>query len=144
MNLEIHSHVGVGPINFGMTMEEVRSIVPCPYDEFSRFGKKLTDAFHALGLFVGYSLEGKCEAIEMASPAQPVYAGQKLLSSPPEQVLKFVRDLDPKTLADNSGLTSFALGIGFYVPGTRHGDLDIETVIAFRRGYYDDLPFMKQ
>ena len=145
MNLEIHSYVGVGPITFGMTRDDVRSILPGPYIMFHRGKPKdafqlPTDFYEALGIFIGYAPDGKCKAIEMASPARPTYAGHQLLGVPPGPVLKLIRDLDPNVATDSAGLTAFALGIALYIPGQKHNDLDIEGVIAFRRGYYDNTP----
>ena len=145
MNLEIHSYVGVGLITFGMTRDEVRSVLPGPYEDFQR-GKpkdasKLPDHFFKeLGIFVYYAPDGKCKAIEMTSWARPTYAGHQLLGVPPGPVIKLICDLDPKFATDSAGLTAFTLGIGLYIPGQKHNDLDIEGVIAFQRGYYDNTP----
>jgi hypothetical protein len=139
MKLEIRSYSGVGPIMFGMPAEEVRSTLGCAYKEFKRtpISKTITDAFQPLGIFVCYNIDRKCNAIEMARPAQPFYAGHELLSDSFDKVFGLIRGFDPEVKADECGLTSFALGIGLYAPGCgKDRLLPVEGVIAFQRGYY--------
>ena len=53
-------------------------------------------------------------------------------------MLEFLRGIDPGVSLNNDGLTSYALGIGLYVPNClRERMARIESVIAFRRGYYE-------
>src|SRR5579859_6377030 len=138
MNFEIRSYVGVGPIMFGMTAEEVRSTLGCAYKEFKRgpFAKTITDAFQPFGIFACYDIDGRCNAIEMARPAQPFYAGHELISGSFDKIFDLIHGFDPEVKTDESGLTSFALGIGLYAPGCgKDRLLPVEGVIAFQRGY---------
>ena len=140
MRLEIHSDVGVGPILFGMTAEEVRSTLGCAFKEFKRtpISKTITDAFQSLGIFVCYNVDRKCNAIEMARPAQVVYAGHELLSDSFDKAFELIRGFDPEVVSREDGLTSFALGIGLYASGCgKDRLLPVESVIVFQRGYYD-------
>jgi hypothetical protein len=140
MTFEINSYVGVGPILFGMTAEEVRSTLGCAYKEFKRtpISKTITDAFQPLGIFVCYTIDRKCNAVEMARPAQAFYAGHELLRDSFDKAFELMRGFDPEVSSRDDGLTSFALGIGLYAPGCRKDRLlPVESVIAFQRGYYD-------
>jgi hypothetical protein len=140
MQLEIRPYIGVGPILFGMTAEEVRSTLDCAYKEFKRgpFAKTITDSFQPIGVFVCYNVERKCNAIEMGRPAQPFYAGHELLSDSFEKASELMLGFDPEVVFRDDGFTSFALGIGMYAPSCRKDRLlPVESVIAFQRGYYD-------
>jgi len=140
MKFEISSYIGVGPIMFGMTAEAVRSTLDCAYKEFKRgpFAKTTTDAFQPLGIFVYYTIDRKCNAIEMARPAQPFYAGHELISGSFGKIFDLIRGFDSEVKTNESGLTSFALGIGLYAPGCGKDRLaPVESIIAFQRGYYD-------
>jgi hypothetical protein len=140
MRLALRSYVGVGPIKFGMTAEDVRSTLACPHNEFKRTptSKTITDAFQPLGILVCYNIEKKCNAIEMARPAEVFYEGHQLLGGSFQKVSQFIRGFDREVCSREDGLTSFALGIGLYAPGCGEEPLlPVESVIAFQPGYYD-------
>ena len=89
--LEIKSYVGVGPIVFGMTAEEVRSTLGCTYIEIAK-GLSSTpnaDAFDSLGVFVYYNLKKKCKAIEMAGPLSQFTLVTTCSMTPLTMVLNF-------------------------------------------------------
>ena len=139
--LEIKSYVGVGPIVFGMTAKEVRSALGCTYEEFKRdpMSPIITDAFDSLGVFVCYNVDKKCNAIEMAAPAQPFFAGRDLLNNSFGNVFEYLRGFDRGVNLRIDGLTSFALGIGLYAPDcVKDRPSPAESVIAFERGYYEN------
>ena len=140
MKFEICPYVSVGPIMFGMTAEQVRSILGCAYKEFKRgpFAKTITDAFQPLGIFACYDIDRKCNAVEMVLPAQLLYNGRELLGGSFDKIFDLIYSFDSEVKADKDGLTSFALGIGLYAPGcAKDGLLRVESIIAFQRGYYD-------
>lgn len=142
MKLEIRPYIGVGPITFGMTAEEVRSILHCSYKEFKRtpMSKTTMDAFQPLGIFVCYDTDRKCNAVEMTQPAQPSYGVHELLGSSFAKVSELIRGLDLEVVLDAAGLTSFALGIGLYADGWKKNSLQpVESVIGFQRGYYEKM-----
>ena len=140
MKLEIHSYIGVGPIIFGMTAEEVRATLGREYKEFKRtpISKTITDAFQSLGIFVCYNINRKCIAVEMTRPAQPFYAGHELISGSFDKSFELIHGFDPDVKTVEGGLTSIALGIGVYAPGCgKDRLLPVESVMAFQLGYYD-------
>lgn len=139
MKLEINPHIGVGPITFGMTDEQVRATLKCEYREFKRtpISKTVTDSFQSLGMFICYDIERKCNAIEMARPAQPYYGNCAPLSGSFTQASELIKILDSEVVCDSSGLTSFTLGIGLNAPGCcKNSSSPVESVIVFQRGYY--------
>ena len=140
MKLPIRSHVGVGPIRFGMSREAVRSVVATPVRSFlkSPSSRVPTDAFDAAGIHVFYRQDGDCEAIELASPAEPTYEGQALLGRPYHEVRAWLRSLDDSLEEDDAGLTAFRLGFGVFAPAaSSDAEKPVEAVIVFEAGYYE-------
>ena len=140
MQLEIESYRRVGPLTFGMTAVEVRSVMRLPVEPFKRSMEEgYTDAFGELGIYVTYDRLGLCEAVEIASPAQPTFRGREILGRPFKEVHESLLKLDPELDVDDTGLTALGLGIGVYAPGiSEDPSTPVEAVIAFKRGYYDD------
>ena len=111
----------------------------CPPARFSGLPRHLhaTDAFEPLGVHVCYSDEGRCEAIECASPSLPIFDGKRLLGLPFADVDRFMRRLDAEASVDESGTTSFALGVATYCPAhVEDPTAPVEGVLVFREGYY--------
>jgi hypothetical protein len=143
MNLEIKPYIGVGPIRFGMTRDEVLRIVGHPVITVKPFLKGPhagipTDAFDELGIHVFYKIGYLCEAIEMYLAADPTFNGQRLIERPFDELFTWLRTLDDNVKVDDTGLTSFKLGFGLYAPSCEESPSDaVEAVIAFESGYYD-------
>jgi hypothetical protein len=140
MNLEIDPYVGVGPIRFGMTRDEVRRIVGRPVKPFLKGPSSVipTDAFDDVGLHVYYKEGDLCEAVEMFLAADPTFKGQRLIERPFDQLLAWLQTMDDHLDQDDTGLTSYKLGIGLYAPSCEERPSDsVEAVIAFEKGYYD-------
>jgi len=139
MDYNIESYVGVGPVRFGMTTEQVRMAIGSPFRTFqkTKASKFPTDSFDGLGVHVYYAPSGICEAIEMGRTARPQFNRIELFRLSFVDALHWLKNLDSLVETDNSGLTALGLGIGLYVPGVAKDDsLPIEGVIAFKRGYY--------
>lgn len=139
MRLVIRQHEGAGPVQFGMTREAVATAVGASPRRFRRAPTaNETDAFADEGIYVEYGADDACEAVEMASPAVPTLQGRELLSVPYQELRDWVLKLDPAVEMDGAGLISRALGVGFYAPAAVEAPEEfVESVIAFRRGYYD-------
>ena len=140
MNFEIVSHEALGPIHFGMSRDEVQRSVGAAVKLFRKTPVgNLVDAFNEEGIHVYYDAEDKdkCEAIEVASPANPLLLGRGLVGRPFAEVLEWLRTLDADLAVDESGLTSLALGVGVFAPFAAKAPFEpVEAVIAFKRGYY--------
>lgn len=140
---DIVPNIGVGPIKFGMTREEVRAAIGADATPFRRavintMEQPLQDSFRDLGIFVEYNPLGKCVAVEFGGPAAPSFQGETFLGQPYSRVREWFRTKDSAVEEDDSGLTSLALGIGIYTPNARaNPDRLVEGVIAFKDGYYE-------
>lgn len=140
MQLEIKPYVGVGPIRFGMTVEEVRKAVGQKPNPFRKTPDEVipTDAFDEIGLHACYKEPGVCEAVEMALAADPTFQGHRLIERPFDEVLGWLRTLDDSVEVEDCGLTSYKLGIGLYAPEISDNiSAPVEAVIVFEKGYYD-------
>jgi hypothetical protein len=138
--LEILPHVGAGPIRLGMTRAEVQSVLASTPRRFRRGpeSSRETDHFVARGVFAEYDEEGRCEAIELAAPAEPLFRGERLLGRPFAELLTWLRREESAVETDGAGLTCRSLGIGFYAPFAESEPQEpVEAVIVFREGYYD-------
>jgi hypothetical protein len=140
MNLTISPNVGVGPIRFGMTIEQVRAAIPY----FPRSLKKTsvsaypTDIFRDIGVHVFYKAPGLCEAVEMGGVAAPTFQEKTIIRRPFHEVLAWIRSVDPDVQVSNSGLKSFKFGISLYAPGVGEDASEpVQGVMVFERGYYD-------
>lgn len=113
---EIVPNVGIGPVRFGMTRQEVRAALNLEFSEFKRTpSSKPADKFSSLGAFAGLNLS----------------------DAPVEQLLREVRLIDPRAEIGQkmSGFLSRVLGTSIWTEGERSEPP--QSVIAFVDGYYD-------
>lgn len=139
---EIEPYVGVNPIQFGMSIEQVRRVLSAPVEPFwkSQTSELPTDAFDSLGIHVYYKQPGVCTAVEFGSTkANPTLQNRLLLQQPYSEMKQWISLIDPDLTYNSQGLTSFKLGVGFYVPalGIDRNAL-ITGIIVFEKSYYDD------
>jgi hypothetical protein len=140
MRLVIRPYDGVGPINFGMSMQETRAAVGTPFESFKKtpIAELPTDAFDSVGVHVYYKKPGICEAVEMASPAEPIFQDRPLLGRPFAELRNWFKTIDPRIEVDAAGLTSHEFGIALYAPSAEdEPQLPVEGVLVFAKGYYD-------
>ncbi len=145
MKFEIHSHVGAGPIHFGMPRDQVRSLISVPFSSRIRASQMRTseselpyDFFESLGVFVNYKPPGRVEALEFAAPAEAIFDGCNLLSLSFSAALALLKSHDDAITAKAAGCTSYKFGLGVYATFARDYPNDpVEAVIVFEREYYD-------
>jgi hypothetical protein len=136
----ITPYVGIGPISFGMSIDQVREAMGAEAKEFKKTASAVfpTDDFPTLGVHVYYTNLGICEAIEVASPAQPLLFGRELIGQPFDKLCEWLAGLDEQIKMLETGGTSFRFGIGLYVSDLKRSlNTPVEAVIVFRKGYYD-------
>jgi hypothetical protein len=64
--------------------------------------------------------------------------GINIIDLPFLKVKDFLRNLDDSLEIDETGLLSFKLGVGVYVPSLSESQQEfVEGVIVFEKGYYD-------
>lgn len=98
----------------------------------------LSDAFDDAGVHAHYETTAQCEAIELFPPAEPTFRGRSLLGQPYREVREWALRLDPLLQEDGASFHSEVLGFGVYAPAAKKNpDGPVESVIVFRRGYYD-------
>lgn len=138
MLLPIEPYVGIGPVKLGMSVSEVRGVLKGEVDSYMKSDSDAlpSDAFDSVGVHVYYKPPGVCEAVEVASPAVPIFRGRPLLDRHFDEVRKWFEEMDGAVELDESGLTSYKFGIGLYAPGANAAGSVVETVIVFERGYY--------
>lgn len=139
--LSIKPKLGIGKLRFGMTIDEIRKTMNEPFQSFMKtpMSTMPTDAFDESGIHVYYDNNGRCEAIELGSPAIPVLDGDPLIGEPFIKVLQKIKTLDKNVEEEDVGFTSYELCLGAYAPEKEEDETaPIEGVIIFKVGYYDD------
>lgn len=141
MKLVIHPYKGIGPIEFGMSRQQVRAALGVPVESFMRTEDDVaeTDEFSNLGIFVEYDSEDLCVAVEVTDPGEPEFQGRNLLRLPYNEVKGWFESYEGEIDVDDSGLTSLRFGIGVYAPQSEDDpSLLAEAVIVFKERYYDE------
>ena len=140
LDYEIHLNEGAGPINFGMTVDEVRHALGPPDAVFrkSRLSAFATDDFTRLGFHVYYSPKGVCNAVEFFPPGNPVLGDHSFIGKPFSKVRDILLTLDPEAKSDDAGMECRSIGVGVYAPhATKSPDDPVEGVIVFGKDHYE-------
>lgn len=140
ITFDIRANNGVGPIRFGMTPMEVRSILGPKFVSFMRTPDSVhpCDHFTDIQCFVYYDLDGRVEAVEFAEPSAPTLNGVNLLNLGFADLIMHISSMDPDVSVDSDGFTSQNLGVGGWAPsGEEEPNAPPESIIVFGRGYYD-------
>lgn len=142
MDYRIDPLEGIGPLRFGMGRQEARAVLGTGFQEFLKdpFDEAPTDAYEDLGLHLYYDGDDRLEAVETFPPARSSYRGEDLLAARYRRVRHLLREGDRRLEVEpGEGLTAPNLGIGAFAPdGEDDPDGPVESVIVFRRGYYDE------
>lgn len=138
MEFNIVPYVGVGPINFGMSRTDVRNQLGVPVETFMKTKDSTapTDSFDELGIHVFYDAQDACEAVEFWRSG-PTFRGTNMLKERFAKIAAWLAAIDPGIQSNSSGLTSPAFGFGLYAESPDETSSVIDSVIVFRRGYYD-------
>jgi hypothetical protein len=135
--IEIEPYAGVGPIRLGMTQAEIHNLIGPHVTTLKTVRGATTDRV-ADCVFVYYDDAGLAEGIELGSPEEPTYQGQRLLHRPFVDLRRWLETMDPTLQVDGAGAISRRRGISIYAPAALKDPNDpVETVMIFRRGYYD-------
>ena len=62
VDFEVLSHIGVGSLKFGMTREEIRSSMACPFSTFKKASCMIDSFLDSIHVF--YDTNERCEAVE--------------------------------------------------------------------------------
>jgi len=140
----IMSYVGVGPLRFGMTRDEVHQLIGNPLTiDKSGGSEELTEYWSDNGLQLTYSeMDETLLEISLYPNLQNVQLnGLNLFEVPGTQAFKLLHDWDnaPLTIV---GVSIF-LKLGLAVNGFFHDDDGAKSVTAFAKGRWNDWPQKK-
>ena len=140
MEFPISPLKGIGDIDFGMKPEEVRVRIRSDPKSFKRSPHSSfpCDYFESEGSFFYYDADGRLEAAEFAAPAQPTIENFSLLGLGLDVATAILSRLDPGVEREGDGAIAYQLGISIYAPLAKDDpSAPVESVLAFRSGYYD-------
>jgi hypothetical protein len=131
---EITPYQSVGEISFDMPREAVRKLFG-QFKEFkkNKFSKNTVDDF---GYFhVYYDQDNKITAVEFFPGIQLEYKEKNLFAMDYREFVQFIKSNSFTLREIDSGIIINDIGISLYVPGKT----EIESILVYRRGYYDFL-----
>jgi hypothetical protein len=136
----VRAQTRVGPIEFGMTPNEVRAVLNRPYSSFKKsdYATDPTDAFDTLELHVYYR-NGKCEAVEFFNANNVCVGGHRLGDETFAQMTIILNDLvSPQKLTDTSYQSS-AYGVEFTIAQASDAEVvgAIQMIIVTDKGYFE-------
>jgi hypothetical protein len=140
----IKSRVGAGAIHFGMTKNQVRSVLCFPptlsVQEKQGLG---SDVFEELGIRVVYAEAAGCVAIEFKAPAQPEFCWRRLLTAPAAHIEVWLRSADHAVARDGEWIVSPKFALALRVNSVnRRQRFSADSVVTFADGFrYSDMQF---
>lgn len=143
MEYKIEPYIGVGPVRFGMTIEEVRSALSGKARPSHRtlVEDPLKDAFDEVGMDALYDVAGTCQVLNFGLPARPTLLGQPLLGRPFREMLEWFASIDPAVEVNDESLISHRFGVSLYAEiAIYEPDTPTEVVVVFSRGSSEDKP----
>lgn len=129
-SFELKPYVSVGNIIFGESRETVRE-KNGEFREFkkSKFSKNTTDDFSKFHVY--YDKDNKVEAVEFFGECSVVFNEVDLFSKTFDELKKIFEDESNEE--DESGIIFKKFGFSIYSPEKNKA----ETILAFKKGYYD-------
>jgi hypothetical protein len=120
-DFEITPYRGVGPLTFGLSKEEVRALLGPPEEEFARNPEFRPDCtewiYDGSRCFISFDPLRGCVEIMLTPPADPRFAGVRLLGMGASEAWAELRRLDPSAFVDETGChTSRLLGVNVHAP----------------------------
>lgn len=140
----VMSYVGVGPLRFGMTRDEVHQLIGNPLSiDKSGGSEELTEYWSNNGLQLTYSeMDETLLEISLYPNLQNVQLnGLNLFEVPGTHAFKLLHDWDNAPLRIFS--VSIFLKLGLAVNGFLHDDDGAKSVTAFAKGRWNDWPSKK-
>jgi hypothetical protein len=129
----------IGPLKFGMSRDEVRSILDQPFTEFRKSnGPELTDAFDTLDLHVYYR-NGAMEAVELWNAANVILAGVRLGDTTFAEMERMLTDPVQPLVVTPTSVRSVAYGVEFGIETADQRETvgAIREIIVVAAGYYE-------
>ncbi len=141
MIFNFEPYVGVNKIKFGDTRENIRKNIGLEYKEIietDQFARNM-DVYNFC--HIHYNSEDLCEAVEFYGSSILNLNGNEIRLEQYGKIVELFDALDKniEPVFDNCGFTSYKFGIGVYTSSPEELDEPIESIIIFKRGYYDGL-----
>jgi hypothetical protein len=135
---------GVGPINLGMTRQEVRSILGEPRLS-SKYSLYTTDHYTPIRLHIDYESDTEiCRGIEVLNGAELMLNGEDILSWRWDDMFQWLVDNDPELDIREDVYISHKLGIS---TGPEYDEIledeVVKTISVFSDGYWPSEEEMK-
>lgn len=133
----IKPYQGFDDIKFGYTSTEIQEYMGIKPSKFKKSPYDINETDSYKDLFVYYDAENKCEAIEFNNNSNLIFRNISFFGEKYVDVEKKFKQLDSKIEIDEVGFNSFKYGIGVYVPNKDEDEAKIESVIIYKKGYYN-------
>lgn len=135
--MELIPYKSLEGVELSTYKDAIRLSLKVRHEEFRSILGNVHDSFDSLGLQVYYDDQCKCKAVQAAAPAQPSFQGVRFVGQKYSDLSDWLLEQDPELESDDSGVTSFKLGIALYIPDLREGEsAEIESILLFEEGYY--------
>jgi hypothetical protein len=135
----IRAQKSVGPISFGMSRNEVRSVLAQPFTSFQKGdGDEPTDAFDTLDLHVFYR-DGQVDAVEFWNAANIRLGGHRLGDETFADMEMILMDFVQPNIVTPTSLTSPAFGVEFTIESADERETvgAIKHIIVTGPGYFE-------
>ena len=135
----IDSHVGIGPVRFGMTQDQVRAAIGGKATPWGDATEEFKLGHHMVE--IRYR-DDRCELVVVrggAGPGGPELAGRGFLQRPYGRALEWMRERDPSVLESDDrvchrGVRSDKLGAAIFCTGSASSTID--EVVVFVPTYF--------
>lgn len=134
----IEAYNGVDSLHFGMDKASVHIAmgVAEPYTfRRGKFSKGDTEKYG--DCFINYDSDDKCASIEFFGMPTLMFDNVNLFSLTSKEIRCKLTEGSLSVVDNDCGFTSFEYGIGVYMPYIDEDDTIPESIIVFKRGYYD-------
>ena len=129
---EFLPYTGIGQVKFDSARTEARETLGT-FKEFkkTKFSKNTTDDFSFCHVF--YDGQDKIEAMEFFDSTELLFKEKNLFRFSFAELKSFLKTHSIDFQEDDCGLRSDSIGLSVYSPDKGR----IETILAYKRGYYD-------
>lgn len=146
MNLIITPYEGVGPIEFGMTRNELRKLFNGEVHEIQRIRDtdNIWDYIHEGAIQIAYYSEHRllCSTIMLSHPEQVFFQDRNLLDGTSvRELTKWFKSIDKELDITMDGVVSYKYGISFCTEDYKIlADEPPEAIVVFARGFHKFIP----
>jgi len=127
---------GIHDIKFGESRDEIRNSIRMEFTEFKRndFAENTSDFYKDIGMFVEYSNENKCDAIDFSNSSSFIYDDIDLFKSDFKSIKKRFDQISNSSEEEGElNVTYYDLGLS--ITGSSNND-DIQSILIFSDDYW--------